>query len=248
VPKSPLSSHSSSDKVVATGSGIPPSKQKSIEEPQGASKEDAFAALKTAAEMSGMLIAVAFLTGWSYMASYYTTFGLNPLELDFSVPATAAFALHAFRNSGWPLAVFAVPFILFPFSKKLAPMLRSLAAGCIGVLLLLLAAAGSRRGRDLAREDMFETSPRLPTVGFVSKNKVDEPSCLSDGTMDCKLLLHAKGMYYFFIPIRESAGSLNVGMSNLNVYAVPESEITGVHVSPGCGTNDLDRFSKEGCK
>jgi len=127
-------------------------------------------------------------------------------------------------------------------------MLRLLAAGFIGILLLLVASAGSRRGRVLAKEDMFETSPRLPTVGFVSKSKANEPSCLSDGTMDCKLLLHAKGMYYFFIPIRESVGLSSVGVSNLNVYAVPESEVVSVHVSPGCGASDLDSFAKEGCK
>jgi hypothetical protein len=60
-------------------------------------------------------------------------------------------------------------------------------------------------------------------------------------------LLHAKGAYYFFEPIRETAGSANVELSNLNVYMVPESEVSNVHVSPGCGSKVTD-FSEGGCK
>ena len=50
----------------------------------GEAPDDAFAALKSVVEVSAVFVALAFVTGWSYMASYYTQFGLNPFELDFS--------------------------------------------------------------------------------------------------------------------------------------------------------------------
>ena len=211
-------------------------------------EEDTFGALKALAEIGGLLLALAFVAGWSYMASYYTAFGLNPLELDFSVPATAAFALHVLRTSGWQMGLFAVPFLLYPFSRWLGAMFRIACAVCVGGLLFWVAWVGSERGRVLAKEDMLETSPRLPDVGFTAKTKASEPSCLSDGTVDCKLLLHSKGSYYFFEPIRVTGDLAAASLSNLNVYMVPESEVTNVHVSPGCGSTKVSDFSEGSCK
>src|ERR1043166_3479811 len=65
--------------------------------------EDTFAALKAIAEIAGLMGVLAVTAGWSYMAAYYMAFGLNPMELDFSVQATAAFALNMLVKSAWPL-------------------------------------------------------------------------------------------------------------------------------------------------
>ena len=116
--------------------------------------------------------------------------------------------------------------------------------------LFVVALAGSERGRKLAKEDIFDTSPRLPNVGFVSKAKAKDgdPSCLTDGTMDCKLLLHAKGTYYFFQPVQADSASSGGQLNNLNVYVVADSEIVNVHVSPGCGANQASDFETGSCK
>ena len=190
------------------------------------SAEDALGGLKSIAEVGSLFLALSFVGGWSFMASYYLSFGLNTSELDFSVPATSAFAVHMLRRSGWPLVLAAVLFIgLAFFYGKLGALRRAWAGLCIAILLFAVATAGSLRGRKLAAEDMFDTSPRLPNVGFTSKIATEEPSCLSRGTTDCKLLFHARGMYYFFEPI-PGAASQSAHGRNIKLYIVPESEVS----------------------
>src|SRR5579863_7384437 len=41
--------------------------------------------LKSIGEVAGVLTGIAFITGWLYWSTYYSSFGLNPLELGFSV-------------------------------------------------------------------------------------------------------------------------------------------------------------------
>jgi hypothetical protein len=201
--------------------------------PASQAPDDAIVALKAIAEIGSLFLALAFIAGWSYTASYYTTFGLNPFELDFSVPATSTFAVHMLGKSVWPLvlAVVILGSVVFVYSK--AGSLRRLWTGAsIAVLLFAVAIAGSCRGRALAIEDMFDTSPRLPNVGFVSKSKAAEPDCLGQGTMDCKLLLHAKGVYYFFVPI-VGLNPAAVHDRSLNLYMVADSEISSVRIQRG---------------
>jgi hypothetical protein len=88
--------------------------------------------------------------------------------------------------------------------------------------------------RSLAAEDIFDTGSRLPNVGFTTKTSIreSEPDCLAKGTTDCKLLLHAKGAYYFFEPIPEAASKSAHGR-NIKLYIVPESEISGAQLVRG---------------
>ena len=195
--------------------------------------EDAFGALKSIAEVGGLFLALSFVGGWSFMASYYLRFGLNPSELDFSVPATSAFAIHMLRSSGWPLVLAAALLIsLTFFYESLGSARRAWAGACIVILMFVVATAGSLRGRVLAAEDMFDTSPRLPSVGFISKGAAQEPNCLAKGTTDCKLLLHAKGAYYFFEPIPGEASQAAHGR-NIRLYIVPESEVSSTQLVRG---------------
>ena len=195
--------------------------------------EDALGALKSIAEVGSLFLALSFVGGWSFMASYYLSFGVNPSELDFSVPATSAFAVHMLRSSGWPLLLTAILFSgLAFFYGKLGTARRAWAGVCIAILLFAVATAGSLRGRGLAAEDMFDTSPRLPNVGFVSKAATQEPDCLVRGTTDCKLLLHNKGAYYFFEPI-PSAASQSAHGRNIKLYIVPDSEISSTKLVRG---------------
>lgn len=228
-----------SPSVLAQAQATPPESQKS--------PEDALAALKALAEIGSLLVALAYVAGWSYMAAYYTAFGLNPLELDYSVPATSAFAVHMLLIAGWRYALAGVFVFLGMgfFYNKLADGGRRLWAGlCVGLLLLGGAATGTWQGNHLAKQDILETSPRLPTVGFVSKTKISPddfvaPGCLSQSTMDCKLLLHANGTYYFFEPLHSTPATYDPVqvLGNVNVFRVPDSEISDIHILPGYGTS-----------
>ena len=192
---------------------------------------DLFGVLKSVAEAGAVMGALSFAAGWSYMASYYAMFGLNPMELEFSVPATCVFALHMLGNSVWPAPVLVVFLTAMAFLHNRLRLSGTWTAVFMMALLASVVAAGTWRGRAVAREDMFETSPRLPSVGFSTKTKDLEPRCLGEGTTDCKLLLHVGGVYYFFEPI--SIDAAPTAFSNLNVYMTPESEILAVHVQRG---------------
>jgi hypothetical protein len=68
--------------------------------------EDPLSFLKLIAEASAVFIGLTFVAGWSYLASYYRTFGLNPIELDIPIPVVATMALHMLYDSVWPLPTF----------------------------------------------------------------------------------------------------------------------------------------------
>src|SRR5262245_12113851 len=94
-----------------------------------------FEALKSLAEAGAVFTVVAFVAGWSFMAAYYSAFGINPLELDFSVAVTATFAVHMVKNSGWLLAIASLVLVLPTVSRKPAALVTPARTG-VYVLLL----------------------------------------------------------------------------------------------------------------
>jgi hypothetical protein len=202
---------------------------------QSAPSEDLLSALKALAEVAVVFTAVTFVGGWSYLASYYRSFGLNPLDLDAPPSVVSTIAIHMLYASVWPLivAVIVLGSIHYLLSSRQAS--RTLAAAAVTCLLFVSALAGILRGRQLANEDMLETSGSLPSVGFITKSQNHEPSCLgylAYDTIDCRLLLHSRNVYIFFKPIRVStAGRPRQG--NINLFMVPDSDVLGVHIRRG---------------
>jgi hypothetical protein len=203
-------------------------------QPQAA-REDAVSVLKALAEASAVIIAITFVGGWSYLSSYYMTFGLNPLELDLSTPVVSTIALYILYKSVWPLLVFGA---LLIFLALVVGRTRALRRGWIvaalGVLILAVSAAGLMHGRSLANQDMLQDSSTLPYVAFATKGRLSEPTCVDSGafgTLDCKLLLHQRNTYYFFQPIPgQKAGSMNL-------YMLSDSDVEGVHIQRGLTRN-----------
>jgi uncharacterized membrane protein YhaH (DUF805 family) len=200
-----------------------------------AGKEDSLAVLKALAEASAVFVALTFIGGWSYLASYYKTFGLNPLELDLSIPVVSTIAVYVLFESVWPLFVAAALIVaLALLARRLRNVGRGWMVAALGVLLLTVATAGVIRGRALANQDTLMDSVDLPNVAFASKLKDPEPSCVDFGTFgsfDCKLLLHYKNTYYFFLPVpKQGAGSMNL-------YMLSDSDLVGVHVQRGLERN-----------
>jgi hypothetical protein len=197
--------------------------------------DDSFAVLKALAEASAVILALTFVGGWSYLSSYFKTFGLNPLELDLSIPIVSTISVYVLYESVWPLFVFGVLLVILALAaRRLHRRGRGWIVAGLGVLLLTGAAAGLLRGREVANQDMLDESRTLPYVSFATKQKLSGPSCVDTGTfgsIDCKLLLHYKSAYYFFQPVpKERAGSLNL-------YVLSESDVAGIHVQRGLERN-----------
>lgn len=198
-------------------------------------KDDSFAVLKALAEASAVILALTFVGGWSYLSSYYKTFGLNPLELDLSIPVVSTISVYVLYESVWPLFVLAGLLVTLALvARRLHRLGRGWIVAALGVILLTVAAAGLVHGRRVANQDMLDVSSTLPYVSFATKQKLSGPSCLDSGTfgsLDCKLLLHYKSAYYFFQPVpRERTG-------NMNLYVLSESDLAAVHVQRGLDRN-----------
>jgi hypothetical protein len=189
-----------------------------------------------------VFIALTFIAGWSYLASYYKTFGVNPLELDVSIPIVSTIAIYVLYNATWPLFV-AAALILGRaiFARQLLKLGREVIVTVLGLLLVTAATAGLIRGRQLANDDALVESTALPYVAFASKlKKTDQPPCVdfeTYGSLDCKLLLHLNKTYYFFQPVpKVGFGSLPLGGS-MSLYTLSDSDVVGVHILRGTNRN-----------
>lgn len=199
-----------------------------IEPPQAV---DSLVVVKALTEVSAVLLALTFVGGWSYLAAYYRTFGLNPLELEFSSSVFSTLAVYVLSKSLWPILIFlAIITVLAVIARRLHRLERSWVAVALSVLLFVVVIAAVHRGRSMADEDMLVESSSLPNVAFATKTKIGAFPCVevgNFGSSDCKLLLHTKGAYYFFLPVPAA------GVGSLNLYMLPESEIAASHLLRG---------------
>jgi len=187
-------------------------------------------ALKAIGEGSAALIAFGFVCGWSYLTSYYQTFGLNTLKLDISVPVVATTGLYAMvADESWLAGGLALVVVAGLILIEFVRPRRGILSISAFVVLMASMTAGFSAGHAAANEDKGARSIRLPNVSFAVSAKPEEapPDCVdvkTYGSMDCKLLLHTDAIYYFFEPVPDTNGG------NINLYALSESQILGVHV------------------
>lgn len=202
---------------------------------------DSFAILKALSEGAAVFVALSFVGGWSYLSAYYRTFGLNPLEFEFSLPVVCTSALYALYQAEWPLYVGGVLVAAMPvIARRIPGNLRGWIAATISILFVGVAALGAFEGRVTANVDMLDdpNSEALPYVAFATKLEFKgaaRPSCVewnSLGAPDCKLLAHYKGTYYFFKPVAKK------GQANLLLYALSESDLLATHIQRGLERNE----------
>jgi hypothetical protein len=210
-----------------------------------AAKDDSLAFLKSLAEASAVFVGFTFIGGWSYLASYYRTFGLDALDLDVPLPVVCTTAVYVLLNAGWPLfVVVALWLVWICFGRFLRRFRCSVTAVAVVFLFLTVPIASAFHGRQRATDDMLIDSSKLPDVAFSSRlEKTDQPNCVDHetyGSSDCKLLLHSKGIYYFFTPVPKPKDAL-IDVGNLNVYTLADSDVTGVHISRGLDRNARER-------
>jgi hypothetical protein len=108
----------------------------------------------------------------------------------------------------------------------------------LALLILGVALLSLDLGRKAANRDMLDDSSTLPYVAFATKQKSPGPSCVELGTfgsIDCKLLLHSKSAYYFFLAVPKRH------TGNLNLYVLLDSDISGIHVQRGLDRNGGDQ-------
>lgn len=211
-----------------------------------AAEKNSLAFLKNLAEASAVFVGLTFIIGWSYLAAYYSTFGLNPLELDLSVPVVCTTAVYVLFNSGWWLLLgLAVSWLSWMvLGHHLQVLGLGLAVAVLTLCFFLASLACVSLGKRQANEDMLIDSSELPDVAFSTRlAKTDQPDCVDHdtyGSSDCKLLLHSKGTYYFFTPIPSRKDAL-INVGNLNVYSLADSDVTGVHILRGLERNAREK-------
>jgi hypothetical protein len=205
---------------------------------------DVWALLKAVAETAALFGFFLSVTGWSYLAAYYSFFAFRPMELDITAPVVALFAVSTLSRSALLLLILAVVFLVVYLVLRHFEI-RLPRIGGLGLLLLLIIAAlashqwGSYLGRQTAREDILDTSSRLPSVGvYLRSARPSYPGCVSvtSPTIDCRMLLHMKGNYYLIEPFDAAAGPAQPGTEpnrNLTVYAVPDSQVLLVQYERG---------------
>lgn len=202
---------------------------------------DVWALLKAVTETAALFGFLLTVIGWSYLAAYYSFFTFQPMELDISSSVVFLFAVDALSRLLIPLIVIIAIILVLHLGRVKLPRL-----GGIGLLLILTLSTlglhdlGSLLGRRSARLDIWNTSSRLPSVGlYLRSSREGYPSCASatNPTIDCRLLLHNKGSYYLIKPFDSAAveepeaGTATI--KNLEVYAVPDSEVQLVQYERG---------------
>lgn len=211
--------------------------------------------LKSIGEIAGVLTGIAFITGWLYWSTYYSSFGLNPLELGFSVAVVSVSPIQVLLHD-WKFAqvagywtlmaalggyillniVLAVSFVHYRTSTHPRGPLKA------RVILGALAAGMFMGGYVLGRYDAGLDSgclSRLPNVAFLTSatsppTDADAAASCLDNELTCKLVLHANSTYYYFQnPVcAEDAASVAAGFSTA---ALPDSEVRMIRVQRTIG-------------
>ncbi len=217
----------------------PETDQTSPEQTRGA-----FEMLKSLGEAAGVLTGLAFIAGWLYWSTYYSAFGLNPLELDFSVAVISVSPIQVIVRD-----------LQSEFHRPLVVavlVLSMLMCTVLGLLFVHFRTAGHAKrtrlvfialsavmlsggyllGRHDSRLDASCVS-RLPTVAFLTSatNAPSEADAAADclnNRLDCKLVLHAHGVYYYF-PIPDDC-SADGDSPSLASAELPDSEVRMIRV------------------
>lgn len=197
-----------------------------------------FKILKTVAEVSIVLGAIVFVTGWSYIYGYYHHFGLSTGELNFSTQAVLVYSLPVVRT--WEVFV---PFFLLlaiafvaPFRPRIAKSLTRfgqpvVVLGVVALVILGLSWYAGRVGKVNAERDTFLQDTTLPPVELFANPNSDSHGCAID-RVDYRLLLRANGQIYVIVPVDVSP---QIESGSFRVCSFPESRVQAIRVQAGLG-------------
>jgi hypothetical protein len=194
------------------------------------SRQSPFAVVKAVAETTAVIGALAYVAGWSSLYSYYNAFGIGLFGLDIPFAVGCVFAIRVLIHSIWPALILAIMAVIYAVIKSV--LRRRLHSGVLAAVVLLalaitFALSGAAVGLRAAATDMLEETSQLPLVAFVTTAKPTyaAPDCLSSNTLDCRLLVHSGGQYYFFEPIKEHGGQGEFQSLTVEVFTIPDKEL-----------------------
>jgi hypothetical protein len=202
-----------------------------------AKSDDFWGVLKSVAETASLLGLFSSILGWSYLSAYFNMFGFRPWEIDISSPVVSIFAVALIDRAAYVIFPAAALFILCRAWRPNFVLFRG--TGLMISLLVLTVCVyqlGTWMGRLTARNDMYEKSKRLPSVGFyVSDPLLGYPPCVNPATprIACRLLFHSKGVYVFFPPISSEAEVKSEEPGNIPIYALPEGKVRFIEFQRG---------------
>jgi len=199
---------------------------------------------KKVAEASILLAALLYAMGWTYLYSYYKTFGLSLRELDLPLQDSLVFSFRVVSDS-WLIATgFVLILAILASIASLERIQRALQTpwGVSAVFVLLLVAGsglsvlGASVGTKHARSDVLETTSSLPSVSVAVDPAQFQPypeEYLAFNTLDYKLLLRTKENVFFFAPVKTTRSTAVTRSRNFDVYVLPMSKIRSIRIQRG---------------
>jgi len=198
--------------------------------------------ISTIGELTILFAALLYVAGWSYLYQYYKTFGVRLSALNLPIYDALVYSLttifSGFRSVFVCLLLIVMISAIFSIDRLNEPPFKYFRISLFLVLVLALgfwlSHEGVRLGAAQAQKDMRETETSLPNVRLRMKT---EPEAGTAGTGDeefdqpgYRLLIHAKGQYYLFRPIKDVSG---LPASNIDLYVVPDSRVRSIHIQRG---------------
>jgi hypothetical protein len=184
-----------------------------------------FQVLKTLAEISVVIGAGLYVTGWSYLYGYYRGFGLPASD----IPSQSAlvYSLPVLQSTQFLLGSVSV----FLFSIYLIPRMRNFSSWgyllVIFITLFLVPRHASKIGRANANRDAFVSTSTLPFVNFEGSGEEEFNGCALSGS-NYRLLIRANGQIYVVLPVENTDKA-----SNLRVCSFPESRVLATRIQVG---------------
>jgi hypothetical protein len=209
--------------------------------------------LRSIAAIAGVLTGIAFIAGWLYWSTYYSAFGLNPLELDFSVAVVSVSPIQVILRdikslhsaASWvvigALLLYAVLTVLYiRFRTGSHPRGQFRARVLVAMLAIGMFLGGWLLGRFDAALDSGCAS-RLPNVAFLTSavkppTEADGAASCLDNYLTCKLVLHSKNIYYYFqIPDCGPGTTPATSGAGFASAELPDSEVRMIRVQRTLG-------------
>jgi hypothetical protein len=196
---------------------------------------------KKVTEVSAVLGGLLYAAGWTYLYSYYKSFGVSVRELDLPLQDSLVFSFRVVFDS-WAttlLCVAVVAIFALIVTNRVTERLLKTTVG-IGLLLLVLFVAGytlSKLGAAIgarhAFADLSEETSSLPTVSIAVDPTQFQP--YSDeyagfNRLEYKLLVRTKDNIFFFSPVKTSGTEAPNQVPKFILHVLPLSKVRAVRI------------------
>jgi len=221
-------------------------------QPQPVPEAGPLGPLKRIAEVSAIVGALLYVAGWSYLYSYYRTFGLSVGDLDFPIQVPLIYSFPVMFT--WQIIISASSTIaLFwlathglartrfvTFSESLISS-TSMLIVCVLILGKYLSERGLDMGQREAATNMVLSTTRLYAVNFkikapgnkaqqgTQKSVVAPPGTTCAPGSEYRLIAHANKQYFLLIPL-DSQKPKTAGGSALSVCVIPEERVESIQL------------------